>query len=66
MDFDYEGLRADLYIYYDSFSNFPFINLNLSKIIDADYNELIEIAKKNNFDLNNYILIYNNDFKIKL
>lgn len=52
-----EKLRKDLIDYFGTamFTSSPFAVIELTKIERATPNELIEIALKNNFDLNNYI-----------
>ena len=58
---DFESLRKDLIDYYGTalFNASPYAMINLQKIENATYEELIKIAKDNNFDLNKY----NNNLK---
>ena len=53
---DFESLRKDLIDYYGTalFNASPYAMINLQKIENATYEELIKIAKDNNFDLNKY------------
>lgn len=60
---DFESLRKDLIDYYGTalFNASPYAMINLQKIENATYEELIKIAKDNNFDLNKY----NNNLKYR-
>ena len=53
---DFESLRKDLIDYYGTalFNASPYAIVELQKIENATYEELIKIAKDNNFDLNKY------------
>ena len=53
---DVEKLRQDLIDYYGTalFNASPYAIVELQKIENATYEELIKIAKDNNFDLNKY------------
>ena len=53
---DVEKLRQDLIDYYGTalFNASPYAIVELQKIENAAYEELIKIAKDNNFDLNKY------------
>ena len=55
-EIDYEKLREDLIDYYGtaSYNGFPMAIIELSNVENASYEELINIAIKNNFNLNNY------------
>lgn len=55
-EIDYEKLRNDLIDYYGtaSYNGFPIAIIELSNVENASYEELINIAIKNNFNLNNY------------
>ena len=55
-EIDYEKLRNDLIDYYGtaSYNGFPMAIIELSNVENASYEELINIAIKNNFNLNNY------------
>lgn len=55
-EIDYEKLRNDLIDYYGtaSYNGFPMAIIELSDVENASYEELINIAIKNNFNLNNY------------
>ena len=60
---DVEKLRQDLIDYYGTalFNASPYAIVELQKIENATYEELIKIAKDNNFDLNKY----NNNLKYR-
>ena len=60
---DYEKLRSDLMDYFGSamFVGLPMAIVDLSDVEIASEDELIEIAKKNNFDLTEYQITGNND-----
>ena len=62
---DYEKLRKDLTDYFGSamFSGFPIAIVDLSDVEIASNAELIEIAEKNNFDLNDYQITNNDEFR---
>ena len=53
---DYEKLRRDLIDYFGSamFSGLSIAIMDLNRVENASYEELIEIALKNNFDLRDY------------
>ncbi len=53
---DIEALKEDLIDYYGTamMSGFPMAVMDLSEIENASDSELISIAKKAGFDLNNY------------
>ncbi len=53
---DYEILRRDLIDYFGTamFSGLPMAIMDLSRVENASYKELIEIALNNNFDLTDY------------
>ena len=55
-EIDYEKLKNDLIDYYGtaSYNGFPMAIIELSNVENASYEELINIAIKNNFNLNNY------------
>ena len=55
-EIDYDKLREDLIDYYGtaSYNGFPMAIIELSNVENASYEELINIAIKNNFNLNNY------------
>lgn len=55
-EIDYEKLREDLIDYYGtaSYNGFPMAIIELSNVENANNEELINIAIKNNFNLNNY------------
>ncbi len=67
MNIDVEKLRKDLIDYFGSamFSGLPMAIVDLSDIETASNDELIEIAKKNNFDLTKYQIETNYDETIK-
>lgn len=53
---DYEKLRKDLIDYFGTAMSFsPMAIMDLSRVEFASDDELVEIAKRNNFDLNKYI-----------
>ena len=53
---DYEKLRKDLIDYFGTaMSCNPMAIMDLSRVESASDDELVEIALKNNFDLNKYI-----------
>ena len=53
---DYEKLRKDLIDYFGTAMSFnPTAIMDLSRVESASDDELVEIAKRNNFDLNKYI-----------
>ena len=53
---DYEKLRKDLMNYFGTAMNFNHMAImDLSRVESASDDELVEIAKRNNFDLNKYI-----------
>lgn len=56
MDIDYEKLRSDLMDYFGTamFSGLPMSIVDLSDVEIASNDELIQIAKKNGFDLTKY------------
>ena len=53
---DYERLRRDLIDYFGSamYSGLPLAIMDLSRVENASYEELIKIALNNNFDLTDY------------
>ena len=54
---DYERLRKDLIDYFGSaMFTFPMAIIDLTKVENCTNDELIEIAEKNNFDIENYII----------
>lgn len=55
-DVDFEKLRNDLLDYYGTFmvNLFPAAVFELGRIEKASEQELLTIAKENNFDLNDY------------
>jgi hypothetical protein len=57
-DIDYEELRSDLLNYYGTFmvNIAPAAVFELSRIERANYQELLMIARENNFDVDNYKL----------
>ena len=59
-DFDFDSLRSDLEDYFTSayFIVSPLAIKELSEVEDASEIELIQIAQKNGFNLNNYIKFY--------
>ena len=53
---DYEKLRKDLIDYFGTAMSInPMAIMDLSRVESASDYELVEIAKRNNFDLNKYI-----------
>ena len=57
IELDIESLRADLINYYGTATSFnPVAYMDLIKVEKATDEELIQIAIKNNMDLNNYII----------
>ena len=57
MNIDIEGLRQDLIDYFGSATSiYPMAIMDVINVETADSNELIEIAKINGFDLNEYII----------
>lgn len=56
--FDYNSLKRDLLNYYGcAINTVPLLALEMiTKIENASNNELLEIAKNSNFDLNNYYI----------
>lgn len=58
IEIDYEKLRNDLIDYYGTFmiNLFPAAVFELERIQKASYEELLVIAKENNFDLGDYEL----------
>ena len=59
VEIDIEKLRSDLIDYFGTAISFnPIATMDLIKVENASYEELIDIAIKNNFDLNNYIISY--------
>lgn len=57
-EIDYEKLRSDLIDYYGTFmvNLFPAAVFELGRIEKASYQELLVIARENNFDLDDYNL----------
>ena len=62
-EYDFEKLRQDLMDHFTAamFSVSPVAMMDLTRVENAGYEELIRIAVSNNFDLNKYI--NNNGFK---
>lgn len=62
-EFDFESLRQDLVDHFTAamFTVSPVAMMDLTRVENAGYEELIRIAVRNNFDLNKYI--NNNGFK---
>lgn len=57
IEIDIESLREDLINYYGTATSFyPIAYMDLIKVEKATDEELIQIAIKNNMDLNNYII----------
>ena len=57
MNIDIERLRQDLIDYFGSVSSiYPVAIMDVIEVETADYYKLIEIAKSNGFDLNNYVI----------
>ena len=57
IEIDIESLREDLINYYGTATSFyPVAYMDLIKVEKATDEELIQIAIKNNMDLNNYII----------
>lgn len=58
LELDYQRLRADLIDYFGTgmFNASPIAMIELSKVENANPQELIQIALRNNFDLSNYQL----------
>ena len=57
IELDIESLREDLINYYGTATSFyPIAYMDLIKVEKATDEELIQIAIKNNMDLNNYII----------
>lgn len=57
MNIDIERLRQDLIDYFGCATTiFPIAIMDVIEIENADYNKLIEIAKSNGFDLDDYII----------
>lgn len=53
---DYEKLRKDLIDYFGTAMSFsPMAIMDLSRVESASDDELVEIAKRKNFDSNKYI-----------
>lgn len=52
-----EQLREDLINYFGTamYSSSPLAIINLTEVEKANPDKLIQIARKNNFDLNNYL-----------
>ena len=64
IELDIESLREDLINYYGTATSFyPVAYMDLIKVEKATDEELIQIAIKNNMDLNNYII--DNNFSKK-
>ena len=63
---DYERLRRDLIDYFGSamFSGMPMAIVDLSDVEMASYEELLMIAQRNSFDLREYQISENNNFKL--
>ena len=58
MEFDFEQLREDLLNYYGSAIgiNFQMSICNISQIQNASYEQLINIALENGFNLGKYVI----------
>ena len=57
VEIDIEKLRSDLMDYFGTaLGFFPVATMDLIKVQNASDEELINIALKNNFDLNKYII----------
>ena len=58
IEIDIETLRKDLINYFGTamFASSPLAMIELSKVENASDEDLIEIAKNNNIDLNKYII----------
>lgn len=57
LEIDIEKLRSDLMDYFGTAMGFfPVATMDLIKVQNASDEELINIALKNNFDLNKYII----------
>lgn len=57
MNIDYEKLRGDLMDYFGSaIGLFSVAVMDVIKVENASYSELLEIADQNGFDLSNYKL----------
>lgn len=57
MNIDYERLREDLINYFGTAMSFnPIAIMNLSEVKQATNEKLIQIAIKNGFDLNDYVV----------
>ena len=57
LEIDIEKLRSDLMEYFGTAMGFfPVATMDLIKVQNASDEELINIALKNNFDLNKYII----------
>ena len=57
VEIDIEKLRSDLMDYFGTAMGFfPVVTMDLIKVQNASDEELINIALKNNFDLNKYII----------
>ena len=55
MEIDIEKLRSDLIDYYGSLAQFyPSAYLEVSRIENASYDEVVRIALSNGFDLSKY------------
>ena len=64
IELDIESLREDLINYYGTATSFyPVAIMDVIKVEKATDEELIQIAIKNNIDLNNYII--DNNFSKK-
>lgn len=58
---DVESLRSDLLNYYGTATPiFPMAMMDVINVEKASLEELIEIAQKNNIDINDYIIEENN------
>jgi len=58
MEIDFERLRNDLINYFGtSTSLFSNATMDLIEVENASFEKLIEIALKNNFDLDDYIIV---------
>ena len=57
MNINYEKLKNDLIDYFGTAMSFnPIAIMNVSEVKNATYDKLIQIAVKNGFNLNDYIV----------
>lgn len=58
MEIDYEGLRKDLLDYFGTaLQSEPFALVDLFRVEFAENDELLAIARNNNFNINNYTVV---------